>query len=66
MDPNDLNSATWPAQLTKVVRREMYDTLQPSKPELSAEGKNVLITGVSGGIARVRLLILMEGCLICC
>ncbi|KAF2194086.1 NAD(P)-binding protein [Zopfia rhizophila CBS 207.26] len=52
MDFNDLDAVTWPYQLTKAVHRDMYPLLDPAQPALSAKGKNVLITGVSGGVGR--------------
>lgn len=48
----DTGAITWLAQLTKTVHRDMYPLLEPSNPALSAEGKTVLITGVSGGIGK--------------
>ncbi|PSN64877.1 NAD(P)-binding protein [Corynespora cassiicola Philippines] len=48
----DYDAITWPAQLTKAVHRDMYPPLNPSQPSLSAEGKIVLVTGVTGGIGR--------------
>jgi NADP-dependent 3-hydroxy acid dehydrogenase YdfG len=51
-DEKDYNSITWPAQLTRGVHRSMYPFLEPNNPALSAAGKSVLITGVSGGIGR--------------
>lgn len=48
----DYDAITWPAQLTKSVHRSMYPFLEPKNPSLSATGKNVLITGASGGIGR--------------
>ncbi|KAF3766663.1 NAD(P)-binding protein [Cryphonectria parasitica EP155] len=52
MDQTDLDAVTWPAQLTKGLHRDMYPLLEPSNPELSATGKTVLITGVSGGVGK--------------
>lgn len=52
MDSPDLDAVTWPYQLTQVVHRDMYPTLEPSSPDLSARGKTVLITGVSGGVGK--------------
>ncbi|KAF1838655.1 NAD(P)-binding protein [Decorospora gaudefroyi] len=48
----DYDAITWPVQLTSKVHRSMYPFLDPSNPALSAKGKTVLITGVSGGIGR--------------
>ncbi|KAF2727641.1 NAD(P)-binding protein [Polyplosphaeria fusca] len=48
----DYGMITWPAQLTEAVHRDMYPLLEPSNSDLSAEGKTVLITGVSGGIGK--------------
>ncbi|KAI1356051.1 NAD(P)-binding protein [Xylaria sp. FL0043] len=52
MDYSDPNAFTLPYQLTKQVRRDVYPLLEPTQPELSAKGKTVLITGVSGGIGK--------------
>ncbi|KAI4866047.1 NAD(P)-binding protein [Hypoxylon rubiginosum] len=52
MDFSDPNAFTLPYQLTKQVRRDVYPLLEPTQPELSAKGKTVLITGVSGGIGK--------------
>ncbi|KAI1394295.1 NAD(P)-binding protein [Hypoxylon trugodes] len=52
MDHSDLNVVTWPYQLTEAVHRDLYPVLDPSRPELSAEGQTVLITGVSGGVGK--------------
>ena len=53
MDHSDLNVVTWPYQLTEAVYRDLYPALDPSRPELSAKGQTVLITGVSGGVGKV-------------
>ena len=45
---------TAPFQLTKSMHRDVYPTVDPSNPALSASGKVVLITGASGGIGYVR------------
>lgn len=52
MDYSDPNAFTLPYQLTKQIRRDVYPLLEPTQPELSAKGKTVLITGVSGGIGK--------------
>ncbi|KAI0885901.1 NAD(P)-binding protein [Annulohypoxylon maeteangense] len=52
MDNIDRDALTWPYQLTNSVHRELYPVLNPSNPELSADGKTVLITGVSGGVGK--------------
>ncbi|KAI0903951.1 NAD(P)-binding protein [Ustulina deusta] len=52
MDYSDLDAGTWPYQLTKALHRDMYPTLEPSNPELAANGRTVLITGVSGGVGK--------------
>jgi len=54
MDFSDLDAVTWPYQLTKAVHRDMYPVLEPSNPDINANGKTVLITGVSGGVGKVR------------
>lgn len=56
MDYSDPNAFTLPYQLTKQVRRDVYPLLEPTQPELSAKGKTVLITGVSGGIGKVSMI----------
>ncbi len=56
MDYSDPDAFTLPYQLTKQVRRDVYPLLEPTQPELSAKGKTVLITGVSGGIGKVRTI----------
>lgn len=56
MDYSDPNAFTLPYQLTKQVRRDVYPLLEPTRPELSAKGKTVLITGVTGGIAKVSTI----------
>ncbi|KAM0549512.1 hypothetical protein ACHAPJ_009328 [Fusarium lateritium] len=53
MDYSDPDAFTLPYQLTKQIRRDVYPLLEPTQPELSAKGKTVLITGVSGGIGKV-------------
>ncbi|KAF3015297.1 hypothetical protein E8E14_007937 [Neopestalotiopsis sp. 37M] len=45
MDYSDPNAFTYPYQLTKQIRRDVYPLLEPTQPELSAKGKTVLITG---------------------
>ncbi|KAI1819400.1 hypothetical protein F4861DRAFT_139459 [Xylaria intraflava] len=52
MDYSDPDAFTLPYQLTKQVRRDVYPLIEPTQPELSAKGKTVLITGVSGGIGK--------------
>ncbi|KAI1456431.1 NAD(P)-binding protein [Annulohypoxylon moriforme] len=52
MDYSDPNAFTFPYQLTKRLHRDVYPLLEPTQPELSAKGKTVLITGVSGGIGK--------------
>jgi hypothetical protein len=56
MDYSDPNAFTLPYQLTKQIRRDVYPLLEPTQPELSAKGKTVLITGVSGGIGKVSMI----------
>jgi NAD(P)-dependent dehydrogenase (short-subunit alcohol dehydrogenase family) len=56
MDYSDPDALTLPYQLTKQARRDVYPLLEPTQPELSAKGKTVLITGVSGGIGKVRTI----------
>jgi hypothetical protein len=53
MDYSDPDAFTFPFQLTKRIRRDVYPLIEPTQPELSAKGKTVLITGVSGGIGKV-------------
>jgi hypothetical protein len=53
MDYSNPDAFTLPFQLTKQVRREVYSRLDPKQPELSAAGKTVIVTGVSGGIGKV-------------
>lgn len=50
LDEDDLGAVTWISQLTKTCHRRLYPTLDPSGSHLSAAGKTVLITGVSGGV----------------
>ncbi|KAI1370081.1 NAD(P)-binding protein [Hypoxylon crocopeplum] len=52
MDYSDPDAFTLPFQLTKQYHRDVYPLLEPTQPELSAKGKTVLITGVSGGIGK--------------
>jgi hypothetical protein len=56
MDYSDPNAFTLPYQLTKQIRRDVYPLLEPTQPELSAKGRTVLITGVSGGIGKVSAI----------
>ncbi|KAI1246563.1 hypothetical protein MGN70_013463 [Eutypa lata] len=56
MDYSDPDAFTLPYQLTKQVRRDVYPLLEPTQPELSAKGKTVLITGVSGGIGKMQAI----------
>lgn len=56
MDYSDPNAFTLPYQLTKQIRRDVYPLLEPTQPELSAKGKTVLITGVSGGIGKASMI----------
>jgi FlaA1/EpsC-like NDP-sugar epimerase len=50
MDPN---AFTAPFQATKTLRRDIYPTIDPKNPELSAKGKTILITGATGGLGGV-------------
>ncbi|KAI0144611.1 NAD(P)-binding protein [Xylariaceae sp. FL1272] len=52
MDYSEPDAFTLPYQLTKQVRRDVYPPLEPTQPELSAKGKTVFITGVTGGIGK--------------
>ncbi|KAI0179545.1 NAD(P)-binding protein [Hypoxylon sp. FL1284] len=52
MDYSDPDTVTWPYQLTKAVHRDLYPVLEPSQPHLSAEGRTVLVTGVSGVVGK--------------
>jgi NADPH:quinone reductase-like Zn-dependent oxidoreductase len=49
----DTNAFTAPFQLTKNLRRDIYDAIDPKNPELKAAGKTILITGATGGIGGV-------------
>ncbi|KAG9230055.1 hypothetical protein BJ875DRAFT_473237 [Amylocarpus encephaloides] len=46
----DPNEYTTPFSFTKEIRRDPYPFLSPTKPELSQEGKVVIITGAGTGI----------------
>lgn len=46
----DADAYTRPFQLTKTMRRGLYPAIDPKKPELSAAGKVVIITGAGGGL----------------
>lgn len=46
---------TIPFQLTKTIRRDPYDAISPTKPELSAAGKVIIITGGGTGLGAVCL-----------
>lgn len=56
MDYSDPNAFTLPYQLTRQIRRDVYPLLEPTQPELSAKGKTVLITGVTGGIGKASTI----------
>lgn len=49
----DVNAFTSPFQLTKSMHRDIYTTLDPTNPDLSASGKVVIITGAGGQIGSV-------------
>jgi NADPH:quinone reductase-like Zn-dependent oxidoreductase len=49
----DTNAFTATFQLTKTVRRDIYNAIDPKNPDLSAAGKTILITGATGGIGGV-------------
>jgi hypothetical protein len=51
----DLNAFTAPFQATKTLHRDVYPTIDPQNPNLSAKGKTILITGAAGGIGGARL-----------
>jgi FlaA1/EpsC-like NDP-sugar epimerase len=51
----DTNAFTTPFQLTKTLRRDIYNAIDPQNPELSAAGKTIVITGATGGIGGVRI-----------
>ena len=53
MDYSDPNCFTYPFQLTPSIHRDVYPYLDPTRAELSAQGKTVLITGVAGGVGKV-------------
>lgn len=44
---------TIPFQLTKTIRRDPYDAISPTNPELSAAGKVIIITGGGTGLGAV-------------
>ncbi|MCJ1426089.1 hypothetical protein MMC29_003991 [Sticta canariensis] len=46
----DADAYTRPSQLTETMRRGLYSAIDPNKPELTAAGKGVIITGAGGGI----------------
>ncbi|KAG9201516.1 hypothetical protein G6514_005714 [Epicoccum nigrum] len=46
----DANAFTVPFQFTKSLKREVYPSIDPKNPKLSAEGKTILITGATGGL----------------
>ena len=52
----DVNAFTSPFQLTKSMHRNLYPTLDPKNPDLSASGKVVIITGAGGRIESVSAL----------
>lgn len=47
---------TTPFQLTKTIRRDPYEALSPTNPELSAAGKVIIVTGGGTGLGAVSLL----------
>lgn len=49
----DVDAFTKPFQLTKSLHRDIYPAVDPKNPELSAHGKVILITGVTGTIGAV-------------
>ncbi|UPX17179.1 uncharacterized protein EKO05_0007551 [Ascochyta rabiei] len=53
----DSNAFTTPFQLTKTMKREIYPAIDPNNPELSATGKTVLITGATGGIGGLSIVL---------
>ena len=56
LETMDANAYTTPFQLTKSLRREIYPSIDPKNPQLSAEGKTILITGATGGLGGVRTI----------
>lgn len=50
MDPN---AYTTPFQLTKSLKRDLYPSIDPKNPAISAKGKTILITGATGGLGGV-------------
>jgi FlaA1/EpsC-like NDP-sugar epimerase len=50
----DANAFTVPFQFTKSLKREIYPSIDPKNPKLSAEGKTILVTGATGGLGGVR------------
>lgn len=50
-DPDQFTKA---GSITKSYYRDVYPTIDPTKPELSLAGKVTLVTGAGEGIGRVR------------
>ena len=61
-DRNDPSLAfTLPLQLTKTIRRQVYDTVSPENPANSQAGKIVVITGGGSGIGKASFYALLVG-----
>ena len=49
----DINMFTSPFQLPKGMRRNLYPTIEPTNPALSAKGKVIIMPGAGGGLGAV-------------
>jgi hypothetical protein len=52
----DANAFTTPFSFTKAIHRDPYPFIAAEKPENSAKGKIILVTGAGSGIGAVCLL----------
>ncbi|PVH92219.1 NAD(P)-binding protein [Periconia macrospinosa] len=50
--PFDADAYTKPFQLTRTLHRDVYPSVDPTNPELSADNKTVLITGGGGTLGK--------------
>ena len=57
MSEVDSLAYTKPFQLTKTIHRDPYDALSPSKPENSAAGKIIIITGGGTGVGAAAAMV---------